>query len=63
MAEALVSALQAPVRMLAHTLFVLGALTGLKLNWKSPSRQAEGVAWRDAFARIGFLAAPALAAE
>ena len=60
-AEALVSALQAPVRMLAHTLFVLGALTGLKLNWKSPSRQAEGVAWRDAFARIGFLAAPALA--
>jgi len=28
--------LQAPVRMLAHSLFVLIALTGLKLEWKSP---------------------------
>ena len=28
--------LQAPVRMLAHSLFVLLAVTGLKLEWKSP---------------------------
>lgn len=27
---------QAPVRMLAHSLFVLVALTGIKLDWKSP---------------------------
>ncbi len=60
-AEALVSALQAPVRMLAHSLFVISALTGLKLVWKSPSRQAEGLAWRDALSRLGPLTFPALA--
>lgn len=27
---------QAPVRMLAHSLFVVVALTGIKLEWKSP---------------------------
>jgi membrane glycosyltransferase len=46
--EALLSALQAPVRMAAHSLFVLGALTGLKLQWKSPPREAEKLAWREA---------------
>ncbi len=45
--EALLSALQAPLRMAAHTLFVLGALTGLPLAWKSPPRQADHLAWRD----------------
>ncbi|HWH73542.1 MAG TPA: glucans biosynthesis glucosyltransferase MdoH, partial [Methylibium sp.] len=51
--EALLSALLAPVRMLAHSLFVLGALTGLKLQWKSPSREATDVGWREAAARFG----------
>ena len=51
--EALMSALQAPVRMIAHSIFVLGALTGLKLNWKSPSREATTVGWREAVARFG----------
>ncbi|KPF97406.1 glucosyl transferase family 2, partial [beta proteobacterium AAP121] len=46
--EALMSALQAPVRMAAHTVFVLGALTGLQLQWKSPPREAERLRWRDA---------------
>ncbi|MEO5735759.1 MAG: glucans biosynthesis glucosyltransferase MdoH [Rubrivivax sp.] len=46
--EAITSALQAPVRMAAHSLFVFGALTGLKLQWKSPPRQAERLRWRDA---------------
>jgi membrane glycosyltransferase len=59
-AEGVLSALQAPLRMLAHSVFVLGALTGLKLDWKSPSRQAEGVSWGDAWARIGRLSMPAL---
>ncbi len=47
------SVLQAPVRMVAHTLFVLVALTGLKLDWKSPPREAEAVAWADAARRFG----------
>ena len=46
--EAALSALQAPLRMLAHSLFVLGALTGWKLEWRSPPRSASTVAWRDA---------------
>lgn len=46
--EAVTSALQAPVRMAAHSLFVFGALTGLQLQWKSPPRQAERLRWRDA---------------
>ncbi|MGA0611004.1 glucans biosynthesis glucosyltransferase MdoH [Caldimonas sp. KR1-144] len=51
--EAVLSALQAPVRMVAHSLFVLGALTGLKLQWTSPSREAQDIGWRDACARFG----------
>ncbi|MFO1214621.1 MAG: glucans biosynthesis glucosyltransferase MdoH [Burkholderiaceae bacterium] len=58
--ELLLSALQAPLRMLAHSSFVLGALTGLRLDWKSPSREAARVGWRDALSRIGLLALPAL---
>ena len=58
--ESLLSALQAPLRMLAHSAFVLGALTGLRLNWKSPAREAQAVSWRDACSRVGALALPAL---
>ncbi len=58
--ELLLSAAQAPLRMLAHSVFVVGALTGLRLDWKSPSRESSAVAWRDALARIGMLALPAL---
>ncbi len=58
--ELLLSAVQAPLRMLAHSAFVLGALTGLRLDWKSPSRDALAVAWRDAAAGIGMLALAAL---
>jgi len=59
--ELLLSALQAPLRMLAHSVFVLSALTGLRLDWKSPAREAAAVTWRDAMSRIGVLALPALA--
>jgi membrane glycosyltransferase len=51
--EALLSALQAPVRMVAHSVFVMVALTGLRLHWKSPSRNASDVRWRDAASRLG----------
>ncbi|HEX6720056.1 MAG TPA: glycosyltransferase family 2 protein, partial [Burkholderiaceae bacterium] len=53
--ELLMSTIQAPIRMLAHCLFVLGALTGLKLEWKSPPRGGEAVSWRDATRRMGSL--------
>ena len=53
--ELLMSTIQAPIRMLAHCLFVLGALTGLKLEWKSPPRSGEAVSWRDASRRMGSL--------
>jgi membrane glycosyltransferase len=46
--EALWSALTAPVRMAAHTLFVAAALSGVKLGWRSPPREAEALPWRDA---------------
>jgi membrane glycosyltransferase len=57
--ELLLSALQAPLRMLAHSLFVLSALTGWKLDWRSPARQAEALGWREAWQRAGRLAWPA----
>ena len=51
--ETVQAMLLAPVRMLAHSLFVVVALTGWKLEWKSPPREAAGVAWRDAAAQLG----------
>jgi membrane glycosyltransferase len=50
--ETLMAVLQAPIRMLAHSLFVLVALTGLKLEWKSPPREATAVSWGQAAARL-----------
>ncbi len=50
--ETVLAVTQAPIRMLAHSLFVLVALTGLKLEWKSPPREANGVTWHDALARL-----------
>jgi membrane glycosyltransferase len=50
------SILQAPVRMLAHTVFVAVALTGIKLDWRSPPREASNIGWGDAarrFAPVG----------
>ncbi len=46
--ESVLAMLQSPVRMLAHSLFVLVALTGIKLDWKSPPRDAVALRWRDA---------------
>jgi membrane glycosyltransferase len=59
--EAGVSALQAPVRMLAHSSFIASALTGIKLEWRSPPRDAESVQWKDAFMRVGLMTVAALA--
>ncbi|RZI83381.1 MAG: glucans biosynthesis glucosyltransferase MdoH [Rubrivivax sp.] len=50
--EAGLSTLQAPLRMVGHTLFVVGALTGWKLEWKSPPREATDVSWQEAAQRF-----------
>lgn len=59
--EAGLSVLQAPLRMVAHSLFVLGALTGWKLHWTSPPRQALAVGWAEAGRRFAPAAAAGLA--
>jgi membrane glycosyltransferase len=58
--EAALSMLLAPLRMVAHTLFVLGALTGWKLEWKSPPREANDVRWTEAARVFGPASALAL---
>ncbi|MFT4174526.1 MAG: glucans biosynthesis glucosyltransferase MdoH [Rhodocyclaceae bacterium] len=60
--EALLSAFQAPIRMVAHTLFVVAALTGLRIEWKSPPREANALPWRDAVAQFGMMSVIAGAA-
>jgi membrane glycosyltransferase len=47
------SLLLAPVRMLFHSQFVLAALTGWKLDWKSPPRDDAVTPWREALRRHG----------
>ncbi len=55
--ETVLALLQAPIRMLAHSLFVLVALTGIKLDWKSPPREATGIAWVAAAQRLAPMSA------
>jgi membrane glycosyltransferase len=51
--EILFSALLAPIRMLFHTQFVLAALTGLGVHWKSPPREDAETTWGEAVRRHG----------
>ncbi|QEL10764.1 glucans biosynthesis glucosyltransferase MdoH [Kushneria phosphatilytica] len=51
--ESLVSMLLAPVRMLFHTRFVLMALLGIEVKWKSPDRESSDTPWREAARRHG----------
>jgi membrane glycosyltransferase len=55
------SLLLAPVRMLFHSQFVLAALTGWKLDWKSPPRDDAVTPWREALRRHGVHSLLALA--
>lgn len=50
--EAALSVVQAPVRMAAHTGFVVAALTGWRIGWTSPAREALALRWRDALRRF-----------
>jgi membrane glycosyltransferase len=51
--ELLVSMLLAPIRMLFHTQFVIAALTGWSIQWKSPPREDTATPWKEAFKRHG----------
>jgi membrane glycosyltransferase len=51
--EIVFSMLLAPVRMLFHTQFIVGALLGLKLAWKSPPREDAETSWSEALRRHG----------
>jgi len=53
LAEILLSALLAPIRMLFHTGFVVRALIGWSVTWKSPPREDAETTWREAIARHG----------
>jgi membrane glycosyltransferase len=59
--EFVYSLVLAPVRMLFHTQFVLAALTGWKLDWKSPPRDDAATTWREAARRHGVHSLLALA--
>jgi membrane glycosyltransferase len=52
--EILLSSLLAPVRMLFHTQFVLGALAGRALHWKSPPREDAETPWDYAWRHHGW---------
>jgi membrane glycosyltransferase len=51
--EMLLSALLAPIRMLFHTQFVVTALAGRTVRWKSPPRGDNETGWRAALGRHG----------
>ncbi len=48
LAEIVISVLLAPVRMMAHSRYVIGALLNVSLTWAGQNRTQE-TAWRDAF--------------
>jgi membrane glycosyltransferase len=52
--EFVVSALLAPIRMLFHTQFVLAALAGWAIQWKSPKREDASTSFRAAIDRHGW---------
>lgn len=51
--EIVLSALLAPVRMLFHSQFVLAALCGWSIQWKSPARADASTSWSEALRRHG----------
>lgn len=53
LAEMLMSALLAPVRMLFHSLFVFAALLGWSIQWKSPARADKSTSIGQALRRHG----------
>jgi membrane glycosyltransferase len=54
LAESAFSALLAPIRMLFHTQFIAGTLTGWTVQWKSPPRDDSETTWSEALRRHGW---------
>jgi membrane glycosyltransferase len=54
LAESLLSALLAPIRMLFHAQFVASALTDGAVRWKSPPREDVETGWGEALRRHGW---------
>lgn len=46
--ETILSILLAPCAMVAHTLMVMGIISGRAVGWGNQSRETDGTAWRDA---------------
>jgi len=59
--EIVLSALLAPVRMLFHSQFVLAALCGWSIQWKSPARADASTPWSEGLRRHGAQSALGLA--
>ena len=59
--EIVLSALLAPVRMLFHSQFVLAAICGWSIQWKSPARADASTSWTEALRRHGAQSALGLA--
>ena len=59
--EIVLSALLAPVRMLFHSQFVLAAICGWSIQWKSPERADASTTWSEALQRHGVQSALGLA--
>ncbi|GAC1628595.1 MAG: glucans biosynthesis glucosyltransferase MdoH [Nevskia sp.] len=51
--ELLFSAMLAPIRMLFHAHFVIAALLGIGITWKSPPREDSQTPWSEALRRHG----------
>lgn len=45
--EIIFSMLLAPIRMIYHSNFVIKALIGRKIHWKSPARHDDALTWRE----------------
>lgn len=46
--EIVFSMILAPIRMIYHSSFVIKALIGRKIHWKSPARHDDALTWREA---------------
>ena len=51
--EMLLSAMLAPIRMLFHSQFVVGAFVGWAIHWQSPMREDSETTWHEALRRHG----------
>ncbi|HVO88181.1 MAG TPA: glucans biosynthesis glucosyltransferase MdoH, partial [Casimicrobiaceae bacterium] len=61
LSECLLSALLAPIRMWFHARFVINAVCGRRVAWRSPTREDAQTTWREAVARHGSQTALGLA--